>query len=80
MREANTEHLDMHCQALAKPHSSTWLCQRELCRVGLEPSAESAWEKLPGKGKGELGHDQGAQQLLPQHCKTPRAGGEEQGE
>lgn len=79
MRKANTEHSDMHCQALAKPHSSTRTCQGELCHA--EPSVARAWEKLPEKGKGEFGDDQGAQQLLlPQQCKSPHTGGQEQGE
>lgn len=71
----------MHWQALAKPHSSAWTCQGELCRVAPEPSAASAWENQLGKEKGEFGDDQGAQQLLlPQLCKRPCAGGQEQGD
>lgn len=55
MRKANTEHLDMHCQALAKPHSSTRTCQGELCRVHQSPPQHEPGKSCLETGKGSLG-------------------------
>lgn len=79
MKKANTEHLDMHCQA-TQLHTNVPGRAPDMPSAP-EPSTACAWEKLPGKGKGEFGDDQGAQQLLlPQQCKTLCAEGQEQGE
>lgn len=57
MRKANTEHLDMHCQVLAEPHSSTHTNMpgksRAECRQS--PLQHVPRKSCPGKGKGVPG-------------------------
>lgn len=74
MRKANTEHLDMHCQVLAKPHSST---HTNMPGKSCAERHQALCSTCPGKAawQGERYVWGTRQLLLSQQCKKNTAVG-----